>query len=57
MTGTIRRDVREIETPGGPGRAHVARPARARGTVALGHWAGGGLGAIDLAIAKDSEEK
>lgn len=53
MSGSIRRDVREIETPGGPGRAHVDRPTRARGTAVLGHGAGGGLGAIDLAIARE----
>jgi predicted alpha/beta-hydrolase family hydrolase len=53
VSGSIRRDIREIETPGGPGRAHVDRPTRARGTVVLGHGAGGGLGAIDLAIARE----
>lgn len=45
--------VREVETPQGPGRAHVCRPAGARGTVALGHGAGGGLHALDLTIARD----
>ncbi len=45
--------MREIETPGGPARAHVQRPTRPRGTVVLGHGAGGGLGAIDLAIARE----
>lgn len=53
MSGAVRRTVREIETPGGPGRAHVDRPVQARGTVVLGHGAGGGLGAIDLAIARE----
>lgn len=53
MTAPIRRAVREIETPGGPGRVHVDRPAGARGTVVLGHGAGGGLGALDLAIARE----
>ena len=53
MTGPIRATVREIETPGGPGRAHVQRPVRPRGTVVLGHGAGGGLGAMDLAIARE----
>lgn len=45
--------VREVETPGGPGRAHVSRPRRARGTVVLSHGAGGGLGALDLTLAVD----
>lgn len=53
MNSSTRESVREIETPGGPGRAHVQRPPRPRGTVALGHGAGGGLGAIDLAIARE----
>lgn len=44
--------VREVETPRGPGRAHVCRPAGARGTVVLGHGAGGGLGSLDLAVAR-----
>jgi predicted alpha/beta-hydrolase family hydrolase len=45
--------LREIETPGGPARAHVNRPRRARGTVVLSHGAGGGLGALDLSLAVD----
>ena len=53
MTAPIRVSVREIETPGGPGRGHVQRPPGARGTVVLGHGAGGGLGAIDLALARE----
>lgn len=53
MSAPIRETVREIETPGGPGRAHVRRPSGPRGTVALGHGAGGGLGAMDLAIARE----
>ena len=53
MTGPVRRSVREIATPGGPGRAHVCAPTGARGTVVLGHGAGGGVGAIDLAIARE----
>ncbi|MDN5796115.1 MAG: hypothetical protein L0H79_10240 [Intrasporangium sp.] len=48
-----RERMREIATPEGPGRAHVCRPARARGTVALGHGAGGGLRALDLMLARD----
>ncbi len=53
MTAPVRVSVREIETPGGPGRAHVQRPPGARGTGALGPGAGGGLGAIDLALARE----
>jgi predicted alpha/beta-hydrolase family hydrolase len=53
MSAPTRENVREIETPGGPGRAHVRRPSSPRGTVALGHGAGGGLGAMDLAIARE----
>ncbi|GGM91799.1 hypothetical protein GCM10009721_16810 [Terrabacter tumescens] len=53
MSAQTRETVREIETPGGPGRAHVQRPQRAHGTVVLGHGAGGGLGAIDLAVARE----
>ena len=53
MSAQTRETVREIETPGGPGRAHVQRPQRPHGTVVLGHGAGGGLGAIDLAVARE----
>lgn len=45
--------VREVATAQGPGRVHVCRPARPRGTVVLGHGAGGGLRALDLTIARD----
>ncbi|HET7799164.1 MAG TPA: alpha/beta family hydrolase [Humibacillus xanthopallidus] len=48
-----RETVREVMTPQGPARAHVCRPARAAGTVVLGHGAGGGLGALDLAVARE----
>jgi len=37
----------EIETPHGPARAHVGGEG-ARGTLVLGHGAGGGVGAKDL---------
>lgn len=53
MSGANRETVREVETPGGLGRVHVQRPPNPRGTVVLGHGAGGGLGAIDLAIARE----
>jgi uncharacterized protein len=40
----------EIGTPHGPARAHVAEPAGAvRGTLVLGHGAGGGIESPDLA--------
>ncbi|RKT78567.1 hypothetical protein DFJ68_2014 [Terracoccus luteus] len=47
----VTTSVREVETPQGAARAHVRRPRGARGTVVLGHGAGGGLGALDLAVA------
>ena len=48
--------VRELATSEGPGRAHVYRPPRARGTVVLSHGAGGALGApwpLDLVVARE----
>ena len=48
-----RETVREVVTPQGPARAHVCRPPRSTGTVVLGHGAGGGLGALDLALARE----
>jgi uncharacterized protein len=53
VTAAPREVVREIETPEGPGRAHVCRPPRARGTVILGHGAGGGLRSLDLTVTRD----
>lgn len=41
----------EVPTPGGPARVHVHRPRGARGTVVLGHGAGGGLASVDLTAA------
>ncbi|MEP6650437.1 MAG: alpha/beta family hydrolase [Lapillicoccus sp.] len=38
----------EVPTPGGPARVHLRRPRGARGTVVLGHGAGGGLRSVDL---------
>lgn len=49
MTGSVR----ELETPGGSGRAHIERPRSARGTVVLSHGAGGGIGALDLQLARE----
>jgi predicted alpha/beta-hydrolase family hydrolase len=40
-----------VATPGGPARVHVSRPRRARGTVVLGHGAGGGVRSVDLTAA------
>ena len=42
-------EVREIATPLGPARAHVTEPdGAARGTLVLGHGAGGGIESADL---------
>ena len=43
-----RGSVREIDTPAGMARAHLLRPGRLRGSVVLGHGAGGGIEAADL---------
>ncbi|MGN6302231.1 MAG: alpha/beta family hydrolase, partial [Angustibacter sp.] len=48
MTARVRRRVVDVPTPEGPARAHVSRPASARGTLVLGHGAGGGVDAPDL---------
>ncbi|MGE9809416.1 alpha/beta family hydrolase [Janibacter sp. G1551] len=45
---TVRQ--KEIETPTGLARAHVGRPQQARGTLVLGHGAGGGIGSSDLRL-------
>ena len=42
---TVRASVRELETPAGMARAHLLRPTRLRGSVVLGHGAGGGIDA------------
>ncbi|HET7398317.1 MAG TPA: alpha/beta family hydrolase [Intrasporangium sp.] len=49
----MRQSLREFQAPGGPGRAHVCRPPHAVGTVVLSHGAGGGIDAVDLAVARD----
>jgi hypothetical protein len=41
----------ELETPHGIARAHVDRRREARGTLVLGHGAGGGVAAPDLTAA------
>ncbi len=47
-------DVIEIDTPHGPGRAHVTKVRGARGGLILGHGAGGGVGARDLSAAAEA---
>jgi predicted alpha/beta-hydrolase family hydrolase len=49
-------DVVDIETPHGPARAHVGARG-SRGTLVLGHGAGGGVGARDLAAAARAAEE
>lgn len=44
----VRTSVREIDTPVGMARAHLARPDRPAGALVLGHGAGGGIEAPDL---------
>lgn len=43
----------EINTPHGPARAHVTKVPGARGALILGHGAGGGIAARDLAAAAE----
>ena len=43
----------DIETPHGPARAHLTKVRGAAGAVVLGHGAGGGVGAPDLATAAE----
>ena len=43
----------ELETPHGPARAHVHEAKDARAALALGHGAGGGVGAKDLVTATE----
>jgi predicted alpha/beta-hydrolase family hydrolase len=42
---------RLVETPHGPARVHLQAPPEPRGLLALGHGAGGGIGAADLTAA------
>ena len=44
----------EIETPSGPARAHLRLVDDARGALALGHGAGGGVEAPDLTAAAEA---
>jgi predicted alpha/beta-hydrolase family hydrolase len=43
----------DVDTPHGPARAHLHPAEAPRGALALGHGAGGGVAARDLAKAKD----
>jgi predicted alpha/beta-hydrolase family hydrolase len=43
----------EIDTPHGPARAHINQVRGARGALILGHGAGGGIAARDLAAATE----
>jgi uncharacterized protein len=45
------RAVLEIDTPSGPARAELRPTDRPRGTLVLGHGAGGGIAARDLVAA------
>jgi len=44
----------ELETPHGPGRAHLHAADSPRAALALGHGAGGGVSAPDLVAALDA---
>jgi predicted alpha/beta-hydrolase family hydrolase len=46
--------VREIATPHGPARVELHPVTSPRGTLVLGHGAGGGIGAPDLVAARDA---
>jgi uncharacterized protein len=45
---------REIGTPHGPARVHVRPAERPRGTLVLGHGAGGGVTSVDLTVAGET---
>ena len=46
----IRKSVKEMHTPVGMARAHLWRPPHARGSLVLGHGAGGSTWSADLRI-------
>jgi predicted alpha/beta-hydrolase family hydrolase len=46
--------MREIATPHGPARVELHEVSSPRGTLLLGHGAGGGIGAPDLVAARDA---
>jgi uncharacterized protein len=49
----MREKVFDVDTPHGLARAHVHRVDEPRAALVLGHGAGGGVGAPDLATARD----
>ncbi len=49
-----RMELRDIDTPHGPARAHVNTVRGATGALVLGHGAGGGVAAADLRAAADA---
>ena len=51
---SVATSVIQIETPHGPGRAHVTKVRGARGAVVLGHGAGGGVTSRDLGAASQA---
>lgn len=51
---TVAPTVIEIDTPHGLARAHVTKVRGSKGAVILGHGAGGGIGARDLAAASEA---
>jgi hypothetical protein len=50
----VRMEIIEVDTPHGPARAHVSKVRGAKGGLVLGHGAGGGVGARDLAAAAEA---
>ncbi len=44
----------DVATPGGPARVHVVRRRGARGTLIVGHGAGGGLGSVDIGATRSA---
>ncbi len=53
MTDCLLRASQTLATPHGPARVHIRPAARARGTLMLGHGAGGGVAAPDLTAVAD----
>lgn len=54
---SVRPSVRDLPTPAGMARAHLLRPSRVRGSLVLGHGAGGGIDAPDLVSLKSLTEE
>jgi predicted alpha/beta-hydrolase family hydrolase len=53
-TGGGRTTRAEVDTPMGPARIHLTRPAEARGVLVLTHGAGGSLRAPELVLAQQA---